>query len=973
LYPVLVSFVVPGLAWAGGTVFHIAGGPAPAALSEFSAQAKFQILFDFTLVKERRTRAVDGEFEPTVALAALLDGSGLTFSVVNDRTVTIVSVPGVSANVAAARPIPHTRSLRGGAPGSSLDDARGLSLETVEIQATHADDSYVAGSHLIQLSRDAIEESGASSVPDLLRTLPQNFGGGPTPDTRDIERETVTNIGRGVSLNLRGAGAHATVALIDDRRIAPSGSAGAFEDVSNIPISAIERIDILPEAGSIRFGADGIGGVANFRLRQEMQGAESIASVGSASDGTLGETRLSQASGWNRDGAHGVVAFEYFQSAALPADERRQGSSDLSPYGGSNFDTPNSNPGTLIVGGQTWAIPAAQNGMALTVGALTPGTQNLENLLKGADLIAGQRHFSFATTSHFALSGDTTVFIDVLGTQRDAHQNAPGVRLDLQVPVSNPFYLNPTGGSGPVTVAYDFASDLGTSAARVRVRTLNAAFGFDAELSHSWHLRVYEALALEGEIVHEHGLVNPAALAAALADPNPSTAFNPFGAGSHSNPATLESIRSTSLSKSNSILASADATADGPIFETPAGIATLTVGADIRRQTFRSLLSGQANPLPTEIFHQRLVGAAFGQLHAPLIGAGNLQSGSPRLELTVGARSEQYSDIGFLIRPTAQMRWQAMRGLALRGAWGQYMSAPLLSDLDEFENGSVRLTLPDAASPTGSTSVLAWYGNNKDLRAESSTSWSLGTDFAPPALSGLTISATYFQITSKDRIQNIAFSSALLNDPTYRDVVIRNPTAVQLQRVCARSTYLGSASACSTEPVGAIVDLRTQNLGVLTTRGLDLNADFRWEDSFGHFDVGLDGTYLLQYAEAATPVAPLIEVLNTQNNPIALRMRSLFRWHVRGFGASVSLNYTGHYRDVISQPNRGVASLTTTDLTFHYEPRVSFLGGIRFTFSVQNVFDRGPPFLNNPLGEGYDAENADLWGRYLRFIVRKVW
>ena len=73
--------------------------------------------------------------------------------------------------------------------------------------------------------------------------------------------------------------------------------------------------------------------------------------------------------------------------------------------------------------------------------------------------------------------------------------------------------------------------------------------------------------------------------------------------------------------------------------------------------------------------------------------------------------------MGFVTTPTFQLRWQLLTGLALRGAWGRYISAPHLADLDEYNNGSVRLILPDPTSAQGATPVLAWYGKNKDLRA----------------------------------------------------------------------------------------------------------------------------------------------------------------------------------------------------------------------------------------------------------------
>ena len=100
------------------------------------------------------------------------------------------------------------------------------------------------GQEIISANREDIESTGAATAADFLITLPQTFGGGPNQDTY-IGNEAQSNTGRGVGENLRGLGARATLVLLDGRRVAPSGDAGEFVDVENIPLTAIQRIDIL--------------------------------------------------------------------------------------------------------------------------------------------------------------------------------------------------------------------------------------------------------------------------------------------------------------------------------------------------------------------------------------------------------------------------------------------------------------------------------------------------------------------------------------------------------------------------------------------------------------------------------------------------------------------------------------------------------------------------------------------------------
>ena len=52
---------------------------------------------------------------------------------------------------------------------------------------------------------------------------------------------------------------------------------------------------------------------------------------------------------------------------------------------------------------------------------------------------------------------------------------------------------------------------------------------------------------------------------------------------------------------------------------------------------------------------------------------------------------------------------------------------------------------------------------------------------------------------------------------------------------------------------------------------------------------------------------------------------------------------------------------------------LSWLGHTQFALNAQNLFNVDPPFLNNPVGVGYDQENAVPFGRLVSVEVRKRW
>ena len=69
--------------------FKIAASAAPEALAEFVRQSGFQVLYDFDAIRHVGTHEVTGQLDPTEALNLMLEGSGLTFEFINERTISV--------------------------------------------------------------------------------------------------------------------------------------------------------------------------------------------------------------------------------------------------------------------------------------------------------------------------------------------------------------------------------------------------------------------------------------------------------------------------------------------------------------------------------------------------------------------------------------------------------------------------------------------------------------------------------------------------------------------------------------------------------------------------------------------------------------------------------------------------------------------------------------------------------------------
>src|SRR5262249_15156173 len=156
---------------------------------------------------------------------------------------------------------------------------------------------------------------------------------GPTQDTH-LGPEAQSNSALGTGINLRGLGARATLVLINGRRLASSGTDAEFVDIESIPLSAVERIDILPDSASALYGADAVGGVVNFIMRKDFAGAESVARAGTGTASTLKEYLVAQTLGHHWTGGRGMISFEFYRRDPLQAAARSYAVSDLRPFGG---------------------------------------------------------------------------------------------------------------------------------------------------------------------------------------------------------------------------------------------------------------------------------------------------------------------------------------------------------------------------------------------------------------------------------------------------------------------------------------------------------------------------------------------------------------------------------------------------------------------------------------------------------------
>jgi outer membrane receptor protein involved in Fe transport len=529
-------------------------------------------------------------------------------------------------------------------------------------------------------------------------------------------------------------------------------------------------------------------------------------------------------------------------------------------------------------------------------------------------------------------------------------------------------------------VAYDATNDLGLQIGMAGVRTRSFVLGSDMQLPGGWHVTATGNFASEDLSARTDNVPGGIALSQALADPNRDTAFNPFGDGSHTNPATLEVIRDASLFATTSRLWTADITADHDVPGLQGATGKLVTGINARKQTFASTLQTPGNFVNISHDMDRTVSAAFVAAAVPFIGKRSETSRVNRLEANVAARYENYSDFGRIISPRYGLTWSPLDGIAIRSTWSTSFRPPNLIDLDETSNGVLLQPVLDARAPREVSFAAVQAGKNADLREERARSWTLGMDFEIPAVPRLSAALTYFNTTFRDRMNEPVFNPAtVLTDSSLGNLVNLHPTPAQRQAVCDSAPIFGMGATkeqCLAAPI--LADFRVRNSTLMHTDGIDMLTEYVRESGSNSVTFRLDGTYILSFREQQSALFPMLEGVSTQNHPIDLRLRGAADWQHGPFRTGLLINYFDNYRDLASIPHRRVGSWTTLDLNLSYSvrgQREGLLAGTTFSLNADNVFDAAPPFLNNGgnVGLGYDQENGDLLGRMLSLSIRKNW
>lgn len=939
-----------------------AGQPLGEALRSVALTGGRNFVVSSDLIRGRIAPELKGNFTAESAFERLLSGSGLRARLVGDAYVIV--------------------------PADQKDSTDRAEGSDIVVTGTRIRGAGPTGSIVTTIGRSEIDRSGYGSTPQLIQALPQNFGAAPSDATGNLSaRDTPNNSAAGSAVNLRGLGSSSTLVLFNGNRLALGGYTGAFTDISLIPASVIERIEVLPDGASAIYGSDAVAGVVNIIPRTLFDGLETRIRLGTA-DGDRSEVQAGIAGGLSWSGGQAVLAYEFSYNERLRARDRAFATEDLRPFGGPDQRQPFASPGTILAGGRFFAIPPGQNGRGLLANQLIPDQTNFENQWRFVDLLPEQTRHSVYLSVEQKLSDRLTLFGEGLfAYRRFSRAIYPAENLSPRTVTStNPFYVDPIGTGDPVQVYYSFQRDLGPEMDRGYAQSLGGTAGLRLDAG-PWAVELRGSASQQRERTNRVNYVNRPRLAAALADPNPATAYNLFGDGPSTNPATIDQVRGRlSLGYRFSLL-SASLKADGPLLALPAGDLRLAVGGEFRREHFvvpyifddTTTLLPDRTPVPG-LPPARDIRAAYGELAAPVIAPDMSVPLIHRLDLSLALRVEDYSDFGTTTNPKFGARWEVVPGLSLRGTYGTSFRAPSFDSLRQGPNAHFVFVfaLPDPSAPGGRTQTIILRGNKPGIGPETAKTWTVGADLEPGFLPGLRLSATLYDIRYRNRIASPTDLFSFLAQPDiYGGITTRNPSAAEVAAYFADPNFLNFTGA-SQASIGAIVDGRTQNLSSVHQGGLDLQGHYERPAFGGQLSIDANATIIDRIDQSITAGAPSVDVVGTIGSPVRSRARGSLAWARDGFSIGAFANRTAGYRNNTITPAQKVGSWTTVDfnLGYSFAETSGPFRNLRVQLTATNVFDRDPPYVqytNGLYGLGYNPENSDPLGRVVAIQLVKKW
>lgn len=839
------------------------------------------------------------------------------------------------------------------------------------------------------IRRDEIDRSGVTSVVELMQNLATVQGG-------YTEGDAIGGGGGGIAeVSIHNLNGDRTLVLLNGRRLV--GEAGGSVDLNMIPLSAIERVEVLTDGASAIYGSDAVAGVVNFITRRNTTDGniELRASLPQESGGKERNFSISKGFGnLDTDGFNVLLAAAYDKRDSLSASQRDFTRSGVIRFGsgGKRYEffngSPRAVPGNVVVGDNLLSPYLAE------FGECPPN--HVED--------AGACYFDFAGTvmgmptrergnvlasAALKIAPNHTLKLDAYFAKTETEAKIAAVPGELSIDPAGPLgsYLDLVGytGTDPATVYYRGA-DLGNRTSIYKRNSGGIWLGAEGTFG-AWDYST--SLGYQRTHYKEYNRGYPFGIA--FNNLMASGLWNPFVLPGNQSPeaqAAAQSILTDGFyDGEKSELTSIEAKMSRELFALAGGSAAIAVGVNFNEDKVTSSPSvvamgiggpngddarfGDASAAIPYSASRKALGI-FTELVAPV---------SNTLELGAALRYDNYKDIDSAFNGKVSFRFQPTRSLLIRGSLGTGFRAPTLRQLyrplqtfgvtgDPFdctpEMAAIAAGLGAECRPAG-TQYDVKTGGVATLKPEKSRQATIGLRFEPT--DDISLGADLWWVGIKDTFGSVDEAEAFSNAAQYSSLWTTYTDPV------SQRTYLAYNSS-------------TTNLGKEFVSGIDFDVTGRFATPIGRLTSNLRATYLLRQDRQLLPNGEYYSPVADNNPSLG---EAAFRWKgvwsntlVNGAWAhTVNLNFQSGYKDfpatvaVLDDAGDYTGDVETIRLkikdhvTVDWQTAYQINKQMALAFGIKNLFDRDPPLslrtsgghmlgfdyrYYNPLGRTYQAK-----------------
>ena len=853
----------------------------------------------------------------------------------------------------------------------------GSNIPTVELEGP---------SPIVRISREEINRSGAETVGELLRHLPQNNAG-------SYDEKIGNSFAPGTSgVSLRGLGMGYTLVLVDGRRMGNHSMAHdmttAFSDLNGVPLAVVERVEVLLDGASAIYGSDAVGGVVNIITRDNFDGVQIRAGYSNTIDDDMGSERYSITGGTVGENGNAWINIDYMQRNSLQMDDRDfSASANQQSAGGYDFRSPSGNPGTIMtlkgsrwdkipgVSSRPYKVPKGSTGFTTAEEIIDAEGINWFDYNPFLTLTPAIERYGASGHVNYTLTDYANAFVHTTYQNSKTHyQEAPTPAegyLNTEVIVDGVVerwwgllpkenYYNPLDED--VTFIHRLL-EVGPRLIDIESEVFRFLPGLKFNIGDSWQAETAILYNSVESVFFGRNYVSADALKDALASSDPTTAYNIFGDGYINRPDVLDGLRANILRRAQFELQMWDVKAAGDLYELPGGTLAMAVGAETAKEESSDISDSlsMANKIVgyggTSNVGSRSRDAGYAEFMIPLIGEDNRIAGIHSLGLQAAWRFEKYSDFGSVDNPKVGLKYQPEEHVLLRATYQTAFRAPSLQELHMGQTVSYGWYHDPARGEEGEYTEK--FSGNEDLDPEESDSVSVGVlvNIPMPENMSLNFSVNWSQYEINNQI-NSHDPYLLLHEERYRDNIVRikQTGADQAADNPGPDGLLGTKDDIPNGGVpGSInyIDNSFLNKAEVKVESLDLQLDYGIDTSVGYFSANLAATYLYQYDFKARPTDEFREQSGHYNRP-EWRGRARIWWTYDKYSAGATINYV----DSFAQHNRIVSEYTEVDehTTLDLQASYDLIGNSRLTVGALNVTDEDPPWANSY--EGYAVATA---------------